>query len=55
MGTFNNLFCFGNIPWECEVMYNMANVKHSGEQKCNVCNAEGVKQDIVLDDSDGLG
>lgn len=52
MGDFSNVFCYHNEPYECEILYNLADVQHSGDQKCNVCNLEGEKQSVSIDDDD---
>lgn len=50
MGTFFNIFCFANVPYECEFVYDGAEVLHDGEFKCHICDIEGVRQDAGLDD-----
>eukprot|EP00903_Cladosiphon_okamuranus_P014004 g13023.t1 len=50
MGTFYNMFCFANDPYECEFVYDGAEVAHSGEFKCHICDIEGTRQRSGTDD-----
>lgn len=50
MGEFFNMFCFANTPYECEFVYDGAEVLHDGEFKCHICDMEGVRQATGLDD-----
>lgn len=50
MGEFENVFCFQNTPYECEFVYDFAEVVHSEEFKCQICNLEGERQIVTTDD-----
>ena len=53
MGNVFNMFCFGNDPYECEFVYDGAEILHEGETKCQICDIDGVRQ--VGDEGDFLG
>eukprot|EP00752_Nemacystus_decipiens_P011906 g10557.t1 len=50
MGTFFNMFCFANVPYECEFVYDGAEIVHEGEFKCHICDIDGTRQATGLDD-----
>ena len=50
MGNFFNTFCFGNDPFECEFVYDGAEILHEGEFKCQICDIDGVRQASGTDD-----
>ena len=52
MGTFTNTYCFGNEPYECEMVYHGANIVEDGEFKCHICNEDGERQ--VSDTDEGF-
>ena len=43
MGEFDEVYCFGNSPYECEFVLDMAGIDTSmgGNFKCQACNLEG--------------
>eukprot|EP00752_Nemacystus_decipiens_P002934 g2729.t1 len=53
MGSFTDMYCFANEPYECEFVYDLATITHDGEFKCHVCDMDGVRQ--VISDDDYLG
>lgn len=54
MGSFTDMYCFANEPYECEFVYDLATIVHDGEFKCQVCDMEGVRQ-LGSSDDDFLG
>ncbi|CAN0357500.1 unnamed protein product [Ectocarpus sp. 12 AP-2014] len=50
MGEFNDMYCFGNEPYECEFVYDQSTAVHSGEFKCQICDIEGERQQSGTDD-----
>eukprot|EP00752_Nemacystus_decipiens_P011910 g10561.t1 len=50
MGTFFNMFCFANVPYECEFVYDGAEIVHEGEFKCHICDIDGTRLATGLDD-----
>lgn len=53
MGEFDNVYCFANDPYECEFVYNLAEILHHGELKCQICDLEGDR--LAALDEDDLG
>ena len=51
MGTFDNIYCYANDPYECEVLYEGIDVI-SVEFKCQICNFDGERLDIEDDYED---
>ncbi|CAM9181705.1 unnamed protein product [Hapterophycus canaliculatus] len=49
MGEFYNIFCFGNEPYECEFIEDLADVAYTGDFKCRVCNRDGDEIDATGD------
>lgn len=50
MGELENIYCFGNDPYECEFVYDMAWATHVGEFKCRICDIDGESQESGADD-----
>lgn len=50
MGSFFNMFCFANVPYECEFVYDGATIAHDGEFKCHICDITGERQASGIDD-----
>ena len=50
MGIFTNVFCFENLPYECEFVYHDAMMEHVGQLKCQICDQDGNRQDPGTDD-----
>lgn len=50
MGESFNIFCFANEPYECEFVYDGAEIVHDGEFKCHICNIDGEQQASGTDD-----
>ncbi|CAM9326456.1 unnamed protein product [Ectocarpus sp. 6 AP-2014] len=54
MGDFNDIYCFGNDPYECEFVYDQSDIVHSGEFKCQLCVIDGVRQEVSGTDDDSV-
>ncbi|CAM9804479.1 unnamed protein product [Scytosiphon promiscuus] len=52
MGEFYNMFCYYNVPYECEFIEDLAEIDYSGDFKCHVCNIDGVRQLDTTEDDD---
>ena len=55
MGTFNDIFCYANDPYECEILYEGIDVIFDGDFKCQICNFDGERlyiEDDYEDDYD---
>ncbi|CAN0025059.1 unnamed protein product [Ectocarpus fasciculatus] len=50
MGEFNDMYCFGNDPYECEFVYDQSDIVHGGVVSCQICDIDGVRQ--VVSDTD---
>ncbi|CAM9484228.1 unnamed protein product [Ectocarpus sp. 8 AP-2014] len=54
MGEFNDIYCFGNDPYECEFVYDQSDIVHSGEFNCQLCGIDGVRQEVSGTDDDSV-
>ncbi|CBJ26272.1 polymorphic outer membrane protein [Ectocarpus siliculosus] len=54
MGEFNDMYCFGNDPYECEFVYDQSDIVHSGEFNCQLCVIDGVRQEVSGTDDDSV-
>ena len=52
MSTFNDIFCYANDPYECEVLYEGIDVIFDGDFKCQICNFDGERLNIEDDYED---
>lgn len=50
MGLSLNMFCFANDPFECELVYDGAEILHEGQFKCHLRDIDVVRQSTGLDD-----
>lgn len=53
MGEFEGVYCFANDPYECELVYDLATITHTGEFKCQICDLTGDRQAAGDDDDFG--
>lgn len=54
MGTFDNVFCYANDPYECEILFEGIDINLYDNFKCQICNfdSERLLYGDIVDDFD---
>lgn len=52
MGVFDGVYCMLNSPYECEFVYDLAEIGHRSDFKCNACDIQGERQHVTLEDEE---
>lgn len=49
MGNLFDIFCFANLPDECEFVHDGAEFVYEGEFQCHLCDIDGTQQAVDND------